>query len=118
LSQQRNTQSQRTKQQNRKIEGVHQYIYYNSYTVIMLFSPILRHRSVPLLLSKTAAIQKLSLPSVTGAVQNHQYIAERAMAGTAQSQTSAVRKNISLWIYSLISEAISNCFFVLIPLHS
>jgi hypothetical protein len=57
----------------------------------MIFSPILRHRSLPLLVPRANMIQKIALPSFTGTAQRHQNIAERAMAGTAQSQTSAVR---------------------------
>lgn len=64
--------------------------------IIMLFASLLRNRSVSLLVSKATAVQNLSLPSVTGVVQQYQLTSERAMAGTAQSQTSAVRVFISL----------------------
>ena len=61
----------------------------------MIFASLLRSRAVTLLVSKATAAQKLSLPSVNGAVQQYQRNAERAMAGTAQSQTSAVRELLS-----------------------
>ena len=80
----------------------------------MLFSPILRHRALPMLISKASTMQKLSLPSVTGKMQHHQHIAERAMAGTAQSQTSAVRMKISSY-YLLKSKADYNCCYLSFP---
>ena len=57
----------------------------------MIFASVLRNRSVKLLASKAIALQRLSLPSVTGVVQNHHLNSAHAMSGTAQSQTSAVR---------------------------
>ena len=69
----------------------------------MLFSSVLRSRSVSLLVSKGTAIQKISPPFVTAGspFAPHQQIAERAMAGTVQSQTSAVRTHYFLNINAM-----------------
>lgn len=74
----------------------------------MLFSTVLRNRSVSLLVSKVTAIKKVSLPSVTtgSPFSPRQQIAERAMAGTAQSQTSAVRTQIPQMIKCCMSRGI------------
>jgi hypothetical protein len=58
----------------------------------MLLSRILSRRAIPLMVSQKTAITKMT-PVVFSVQQQH--IGEtRAMAGTAQSQTSAVRFNI------------------------